>query len=138
MQNQHHFLVHFLNRVEATSFTRLEIRERDSVRAHSFHSFCSLPNIVVFVIFCAKTQYRCLYYSNPFSFVQGYHCVVNLKLKQVKCVFSVSVCVFLPLLLSRHWLQGTQGNRLSPVNNRGSYHGGVTRDSGSVRASFIL
>lgn len=40
------------------------------------------------------------------------------------CIQWVCVCVFLPWLLSRRWLQGTQGNHLSPVNEKGRYHEG--------------
>lgn len=36
----------------------------------------------------------------------------------------MSVCSLLPWLLSRHWLQGTLGNRSSPVNKRRRFHEG--------------
>lgn len=113
-----------------------------------FHIFCSLPNIdFAAVIFCAESPYRCLFNRNQFSFVLRYEGVVIFIHKQKHSVCTlwvyvcVCVCVFLPWLLSRRLLQGIQGNHSSPVNSRGSYHGGEWEkqsEAGWVSACMIM
>lgn len=77
-----------------------------------------------YFFFGAKSPYRWLYERNLFSFVQGIDSAELFIHKQAKGVLSVG---FLPWLLSRRWLQGTQGNHSSPVNKRARYHGGEPR-----------
>lgn len=112
-------------------FQSLELVRGAQWKCNCFHIV--LPPIdFAAVIFCAKSPHWCLYNRNQFSFELQYDGVVIFIHKQAKCVYSMSVCVcaFLPWLLSRRWLLGTQGNHSSPVNRRARYGGKWEKQEG--------
>lgn len=99
------------------------------------------PRLLFFPLhwFCCCCIFLCQVTTH--AFVIGINCILCWELMlwwfsytNRQRVYTLWACGFLPWLLSRRWLQGTQGNHSSPVNRRRRYHG----DAGWVMACMVM